>query len=145
MEGSGAVREKENHYTKETKTPMKRRTGSKLQPAAIPPILSTPTIYPLARPNLQKRRAENFEKFKIDFEDSDIRRISVSLEHPCNGEPRPHVSVHQEYALPLALLHRLFFDLEGVEIGLRHSKCRLRVLKWKNEPNLICFNGQNVH
>ena len=63
----------------------------------------------LARPNLQKRRAENFEKFKIDFGDSDIRRKNVSLEHPCNGEPRPYVSVHQEHAPAACSATSVFF------------------------------------
>ena len=79
----------------------------------------------LARPNLHKRRTEKIEKFKLDFGDSDIRRKSVSLEHPCNGEPRPYVSVHHAHApAACSATSVFFFALEGVEIGLRHSKCR---------------------
>ena len=52
----------------------------------------------LARPNLLKRRTEKIENFKINLGDFEVGWNSVTLEYPCNGEPRPRVSLHQLYA-----------------------------------------------
>ena len=51
-----------------------------------------------ARPNLLKRRTEKIENFKINLGDFEVGWNSVTLEYPCNGEPRPRVSLHQLYA-----------------------------------------------